>query len=242
MSLALESYCMTVMRGTVLAVDAVSIAVNHSTWFGIIGANGSGKTTLLRALCGRLPCAIRHCTVMGRDLTDAPRERAKEIGFMVPAEALPAPLTCAQLFSLIESDTAIWQHRIGAVWDAIGIERLLDRRIGTCSAGMRQRIAIGAALLAGREIVILDEPFNWLDPVAAIDLRSALRIQVSNGLTLITALHDMISLSACDEGLLLGKGRVIETIGRDQITAGRLSPFDFEERLIGHLRTHSVLD
>jgi ABC-2 type transport system ATP-binding protein len=179
---------------------------------------------------------------MGRDLTDAPRERAKEIGFMVPAEALPAPLTCAQLFSLIESDTAIWQHRIGAVWDAIGIERLLDRRIGTCSAGMRQRIAIGAALLAGREIVILDEPFNWLDPVAAIDLRSALRIQVSNGLTLITALHDMISLSACDEGLLLGKGRVIETIGRDQITAGRLSPFDFEERLIGHLRTHSVLD
>lgn len=242
MSTAIEACNVTVWRGTALAVDRVSIRVERSTWFGIIGANGSGKTSLLRALAGRLPCQMKHCSVMGRDLTAAPRERAKQIGFMVPAEALPGPLTCAQLFSLIEGDAAQWQPRIGAVWDAVGIDRLLGRRIGTCSAGMRQRIAIGAALLGGTGIVILDEPFNWLDPVAAMDLRSALRARVSGGLTLVTALHDMITLAACDEGLLLGKGRVVETIGADQIAGGRLSPFDFEEQLIGRLRSHSVLD
>jgi ABC-type multidrug transport system ATPase subunit len=242
MTTALEARNATVWRGTALAVDGVSLAVPRATWFGIIGANGSGKTSLLRGLAGRLPCQMEHCSIMGSDLTGSPRERARQIGFMVPAEALPEPLTCEQIFSLVESDARQWEGRIGAVWNAIGIDRLLGRRIGACSAGMRQRIAIGAALLTDAKIVILDEPFNWLDPVAAMDLRTALRTQVSTGLTLITALHDMITLSACDEGLLLGKGRVIEQISPDRIAQGRLSPFDFEKDLIGRLRAHSVPD
>lgn len=65
---------------------------------------------------------------------------------------------------------------------------------------------------------------------------------MSEGLTLVTALHDMITLSACDEGLLLERGLVIETIGPDQMGAGRISPFAFEAQLIGQLSLHSVLD
>lgn len=242
MSDAIQARGVTVRHGVVLAVDAVSLVVPKSTWFGVIGANGSGKTSLLRALCGRLPCEIESCLIDGKELRALPQERAQRLGFMVPAEALPGPLTCEQVFSLIEPDRDQWRTRIGAVWHAVGIDRLLSRRIATCSAGMRQRIAIGAGLLSGRGTVILDEPFNWLDPVAALDLRTALRTQVESGLTLITALHDMITLSACDSGILLGKGKIVKTLGPADIVAGRTSPFAFEQDLIEELRSHTVLD
>lgn len=232
----------TVRRGLVLAVDAVSLVVPRSTWFGVIGANGSGKTSVLRALCGRLPCEMESCLVDGIELRDSPEDRARQLGFMVPAEALPNALTCEQVFALIQPERDQWRSKIGAVWDAIALDRLLDRRIATCSAGMRQRIAIGAGLLSGRGTVILDEPFNWLDPVAALDLRTALRAQVDSGLTLISALHDMITLSACDAGVLLGKGKIVKTLSTAEIEAGRTSPFDFESNLIEELRSHSVLD
>jgi ABC-type multidrug transport system ATPase subunit len=239
---AIQAHGVTVRRGSVLAVDAISLAVPKSTWFGVIGANGSGKTSLLRALCGRLPCEIESCVIDGTELRALPRERAQRLGFMVPAEALPGPLTCEQVFSLIEPNSDQWRTKIGAVWHALGIDRLLGRRIATCSAGMRQRIAIGAGLLSGNGTVVLDEPFNWLDPVAALDLRAALRTQVECGLTLITALHDMITLSACDSGILLGKGKIVKTLGSADITAGRASPFTFEQDLIEELRLHTVLD
>lgn len=242
MTNAIDAHGVTVRHGVVLAVDNVSLVVPKATWFGVIGANGSGKTSLLRALCGRLPCQIETCLIEGRELRALPQERAQRLGFMVPAEALPGALTCQQVFSLIEPDRDVWQARIGAVWEAVGIDRLLDRRIATCSAGMRQRIAIGAAMLSGSGTVILDEPFNWLDPVAALDLRTALRMQVTSGLTLITALHDMITLSACDSGILLGKGKVVKTLGPDDIAAGRISPFSFEQDLIDELRSHTLLN
>lgn len=239
---AIQARGVTVRHGSVLAVDAVSLAVPKATWFGVIGANGSGKTSLLRALCGRLPCEIESCRIDGTELGTLPRERAERLGFMVPAEALPGPLTCEQVFSLIEPDRDRWRAKIGAVWHAVGIDRLLARRIATCSAGMRQRIAIGAGLLSGSGTVILDEPFNWLDPVAALDLRIALRTQVESGMTLITALHDMITLSACDSGILLGKGKIVKTLGPAEIAAGRTEPFAFEQGLIEELRSHTVLD
>jgi ABC-2 type transport system ATP-binding protein len=239
---AVSARGITVRHGFVLAVDAISLVVPRASWFGVIGANGSGKTSLLRGLCGRLPCRMDSCLINGEELRDLPQERARHFGFMVPAEALPGPLTCEQVFALIEPDRDRWRPGIGAVWEAVGIDRLLDRRLATCSAGMRQRIAIGAALLSGRGTVILDEPFNWLDPVAALDLRAALRAQVAAGLTLITALHDMITLSACDAGLLLGKGKVVKTLDQAEIAAGRLSPFSFEQSLIEKLRSHTILD
>jgi|GEM_PF-747102 len=239
---AVRAHGISVRHGLVLAVDHVSLDVPKSTWFGIIGANGSGKTSLLRALCGRLPCQMESCLIDGVQLGALPRDRAERLGFMVPAEALPGALTCEQVFRLIEPDRDRWRTKIGAVWDAVGLDRLLDRRIATCSAGMRQRIAIGAGLLSGRGTVVLDEPFNWLDPVAALDLRAALRMQVDSGATLITALHDMITLSACDSGILLGKGKVVKALSPADIVAGRTSPFAFEKNLIDELRAHDVPD
>lgn len=229
----------TVLRGSTRAVDGVSLEIYQGQWFGLIGANGSGKTSLLRALAGRLPSQMGACRINGEELREQPEQRARRIGFMPPAELLPGALTCRQVFDLIEPDTDKWQNAIRHITGAIGLARLLDQRIGDCSAGMRQRIAIGCAFATGSAIIILDEPFNWLDPVAAVDLRKSLRDCVGGGLTLITALHDMLTLASCDRGVLLGRGKIVAELEDDEVQDGRKNPFAFEARIIDILRQHS---
>jgi ABC-2 type transport system ATP-binding protein len=231
---AIELRDMKVVRGRTAAVDKVSMTVSPGTWFGVIGANGSGKTSLLRALAGRLPGTAAECRIQGVEL-------AELLGFMPPAELLPSALTCRQLFGLVQPDEDRWRRGIEPVKKAIGLDQLFDRKIGECSAGMRQRIAVACAFATANPTIILDEPFNWLDPVAALDLREALREGVDRGgLTLVTALHDMLSLIACDSGILLGQGRVVARLGSSDILQGRQDPFAFETRVIGILRQHSL--
>ena len=102
---------------------------------------------------------------------------------------------------------------------------------------MRQRVAIATAFTRDRAIVVLDEPFNWLDPIAAFDVKRALRQRVDQGLTLITALHDIATLSGeCDAGAIMREGRIALELDRADLrhTAGDLPAF--ERRLIDMLR------
>jgi ABC-2 type transport system ATP-binding protein len=92
---------LTVFRGAAKAVDDVSLRVAPATWFGLLGANGSGKTSLLRALSGRLPCTMRSCMISGVETRSSREDRARRIGFMPPAEALPSELTCRQVLDLV---------------------------------------------------------------------------------------------------------------------------------------------
>ena len=84
--------------------------------------------------------------------------------------------------------------------------------------------------------MILDEPFNWLDPVAAFDLRRALRDEVGRGLTLVTALHDLTTFTACDAGALVGGGRVLLDVTAPMLRAAAADPAGFERDAIARLR------
>ena len=188
-----------VRRGEKLIVRDLSLVVKQNSWFGIVGANGSGKTTLLRAVAGRLPIISGGCRIKGSDFSIDRAARAELIGFAPPIEHLPANLRLNELLDLAAGNTNETQERCEQLWDALGIRSLLDTLIGECSSGMRQRASIAIAFARPVSIVILDEPFNWLDPVAAFDTRNALGDMVREGLTLITALHDLATLcGACN--------------------------------------------
>lgn len=224
---------LAVRRGTYPAVRDVSLAIAEASWFGLIGANGSGKTSLLRAIAGRLPIQAGRCRIAGSDETAERAARARAIGFAPPVEALPDALTVRELLEI----AGVGLEGIGPVRAALGLDSLLDRTLASCSAGMRQRVAIACAFAEGRRIVVLDEPFNWLDPVAAYDLRHALRAMVDDGLTLITALHDLGTLvSACDAGALLGEGLVTLVLDPKTMAAAAADPAAFERRTIDLLR------
>lgn len=219
-------------------VHAVDLTVTAGSWFGLIGANGSGKTSLLRALAGRLPFAGGTCRIRGQEMAADRAARAACFGFSPPADKLPDALRGRDILELVGGSIEDVLPRLGPISGALGLIPLLDRWIGDCSAGMRQRIAIASAFAGGHGHVILDEPFNWLDPVATFDLRHALRQMVDGGLTLMTALHDLTTLAAaCDTGLMLADGQVAMTLNEDVLRAGAQNPQAFERQTIDLLRS-----
>jgi len=236
---SLEIAQLQVDRGGVPAVLGVDYANHQPGWIGLVGANGSGKTTLLRALAGRLPIRSGRIAIGGADVSANRALRASLIGFAIDNAMLPADLTPRELFALsAESEQAIDDPLLAPLRAALRFESFIDRKCGALSAGMAQRIALFAAFLDLPAIVILDEPFNWLDPLTAFDTKQALRdLVTARGLTLITALHDISTLTAyCNRGILLSAGRIALTLEESELRAGLADPISFETRMVDRLR------
>jgi ABC-type multidrug transport system ATPase subunit len=234
---------LVVFRGFYPAVQDVSFAVDGAGWIGLVGANGSGKTSLLRALAGRIDVQEGAILIDGVDRTGDRGWRARAIGFAPEAAALPASLSGGELFAILGGgetgrDAA---DPLAPLRRALAFDPFLDQRIGTLSAGMRQRLAIFCAFLARPDAVILDEPFNWLDPICAFDTKAALAALAEAGLTLITALHEMNTLvHHCRSGLLLSDGRVSRKLDADALSMGAHDYAAFEAEMIAGLRGGAV--
>lgn len=130
-------------------IHSVDLKITAGSWFGLIGANGSGKTSLLRALAGRLPFASGSCRIDGEELIADRPARATYFGFSPPADMLPDSLRGREVLELVGGDIETVWSRLGPLHTALGLDALLDRWIGDCSAGMRQRMAIALAFAQG---------------------------------------------------------------------------------------------
>lgn len=230
---------LVVFRGGYPAVQDVSFAVDGAGWIGVVGANGSGKTSLLRALAGRIDVQEGAILIDGIDLTADRAARARAIGFAPDAAALPASLTGRELFAILGNASPGLDPAdpLAPLRGALAFDLFLDRRIGALSAGMKQRLAIFCAFLTRPAAVILDEPFNWLDPICAFDTRNALAALAEGGLTLITALHEMNSLVRhCRSGLLLSDGRISRRLDAEALAGGARDFALFEAEMIAGLR------
>jgi ABC-2 type transport system ATP-binding protein len=191
-------------------VRRVSFDAPAGGWFGVLGVNGSGKTTLLRSLAGRLEPSEGVIRIGGEDLGGDRRARGRRIGFMPDQADLPPLLTGADLVDLLSLSRGGEPGLAREVHEALGLGALLDLRIGAMSSGMRQRLAVHSAFIGERPVLVLDEPFNWLDPIAAHDLRGLLRRATEQGRTVITTLHDAAAFVLnCAEGMVLHEGAVL---------------------------------
>ena len=191
-------------------VRRLSFDAPAGAWFGVLGVNGSGKTTLLRALAGRLQPSEGSIRIAAEELGDDGRERSRRIGFMPDQSDLPDLLTGGDLVDLLSLSRGGEPRLARRVHDLLGVQALLGLRIGAMSSGMRQRLAVYAAFIGERPVLVLDEPFNWLDPIAAHDLRTLLREAVAEGRTVITTLHDAAAFVLnCHEGMVLHEGEAL---------------------------------
>ena len=239
MSLPLTIEHLAVDREGVPVVVDLSLTIDRPSWTGIVGANGSGKTTLLRAVAGRLPVRSGRIAAGGRDFTRDRGGRAEMIGFAVEGPMLPADLTPRETCAIAaRRRDAIDDPALAPLRKALDVEHFIDRKCGTLSAGMGQRIAILAAFLDMPAIVILDEPFNWLDPLTAYDVKIALQdLVAARGIALITALHDVTTLIAyCDRGILMAGGRIALDMDEAKLRSGLADPVGFEAFMVGRLR------
>lgn len=234
----LELKNLIVYRGKNIIIDKVSLYISKGSWTGIIGANGSGKTTFLQAISGRSNIQSGEIYFGEKDYSNNREGLASEIGFGCNIFDLPQHLTAYQLIQLLQNGKA---EKHAFLKPILGIDGFINRPIEELSSGTKQKIAIYLAFLRDPELVVLDEPFNWLDPVVAFDLKQAFKHLTEEGMTLITALHDISTFGQyCTDGMLMTANKLPLIIDKDTIEIGRADIAGFERKIIEELRNNNI--
>jgi len=192
--LAVQSFGLTKRFRRQVAVNAVDLAVPRGSVYGFLGPNGSGKTTTIRLLLGLIrPTAGRH-ELFGERMPEAAMRVLPKVGSLVEGPAFHPYLTGrANLRRLDAADRTVGpstsDERINAALDRVGLLAAAGKRYRAYSLGMRQRLALAAAMLAPRDLLILDEPTNGLDPQGTREVRSLITHLAGEGATVLLSTH-----------------------------------------------------
>lgn len=191
---AIESAGLTKSFGKQLVVDAIDLAVPRGAVYGFIGPNGSGKTTTIRMLLGLVRPDAGGCSLLGSDMPGAASEVLPKVGALVEGPAFHPYLSGrANLLRLDAadrlSDPATASARASAALDRVGLSAAATKRYRAYSLGMRQRLGIAAALLQPRELLVLDEPTNGLDPQGTREVRHLVAELAADGTTIFVSSH-----------------------------------------------------
>lgn len=197
--------------GPVHAVDDVSFGVRRGRVTGFLGANGAGKSTTLRILLGLMRSDSGSALVNGlayRDL-EAP---SRTIGAVLDLSCAHPGMSARGHLRTYAAMGGVPGDRVDEVLDEVGAREYADRRVGTYSTGMRQRLALATALLGDPEMLILDEPTNGLDPAGIAWLRTFVRTYAANGGTVLLSSHALGEVQqAIDDVVLIDCGKVVRS-------------------------------
>lgn len=238
MTSGLKIESLSVARGGQTVLSDIAFTVPRGAWCSLIGVNGAGKTTLLRAVAGRLAHHGGEVQVDGVRL-DQPRDRARHIGLSVSPDRLPDAPTVARLLAEVARAHGISARpdHLAPLCRALALDELADRPIRILSAGQKQRLGIHLAFMGAPSVVLLDEPFNALDPLIAFDLKRVLKAMAADGLTIVTAMHDLALMALhCSHGLLLSHGRLAEVFDAGALAIAQRDPAAFEASVLERWR------
>jgi ABC-2 type transport system ATP-binding protein len=181
-------------RGGQVAVDGVSLAVPAGSVYGFLGPNGSGKTTTIRMLLGLIyPTSGEH-ELLGTPMPAGATTVLTRVGSLVEGPAFHPQLSGRANLARCDAadrtaDPATAADRISAALDRVGLLAAARKRYRAYSLGMKQRLAIAAGLLQPRDLMILDEPTNGLDPQGTREVRSLIREIAAGGTTVFVSSH-----------------------------------------------------
>ncbi|MFC3689977.1 ATP-binding cassette domain-containing protein [Aquipuribacter hungaricus] len=215
-----------------LRVDDVSLAVGHGRVTGLLGPNGAGKTTTLRMLLGLVSPDAGRATVLGRPYRDLDHP-ARTVGAVLDAGGLHPARTGRQHLRMAALRAGVPAARVEEVLHEVGMAPDADRRAGSYSLGMRQRVALAAALVARPRVLVLDEPATGLDPTGMHWLRGRLRAFADAGGAVLLSSHLLGDVEhVADDVVVLVDGRVVASSTTDQaLAAGGGGLEDFYLRL-----------
>jgi ABC-2 type transport system ATP-binding protein len=195
--------------GDVVAVDDLSFEVDQGTVVGFLGPNGAGKTTTLRMLLGLVTPTAGSATIRGgpyRDLA-APLQH---VGAVLEASSFHPGRTARNHLRVVTIAAGLPRARADEVLSQVGLDQAADRRVGGFSLGMRQRLALAAALVGDPEILVLDEPANGLDPEGIHWLRGLLRHLADQGRTVLVSSHVLAEVAqTVDQVVIIAHGRLV---------------------------------
>jgi len=219
----LEVRNLTKRYGPTVAVDDLSFAVHAGRVTGFLGPNGAGKTTTMRALLGLLRPTRGEALVDGQPPVRM-RDPLRTIGAALEATAFHPGRSGRAHLRVLASAARIPMSRVEEVLELVELSGAAGRRVGGYSLGMRQRLALAAALLGEPRTLILDEPANGLDPQGMRWLRDLLRSQAAEGRTVLVSSHVLSEVAqTADELILIRGGKLVSQTTLAEFTAAEAS-------------------
>lgn len=177
---------------------------------GFLGPNGAGKTTAFRAMLGLTRPDRGHIEVFGLPVPARLPEIVKKVGVIVEEPGLIKSLNGRTNLAIAADTLGFGHHRIDEMLDFVELAGDAHRKAGDYSKGMRQRLALAAAMLGDPELLILDEPLDGLDPAGQHSFRERLRDLASEGRTVLVSSHDLADIEAlADYVVVIDHGKLI---------------------------------
>ena len=199
---------LTKRYGAVTAVDGLSAEIHPSRVTVFLGANGSGKTTSMRALLGLTPPTSGTATIGGHAYRELGHP-ARVVGAVLDQGFHPNR-SALQHLRIAALQAGVPAERAGEQLDYFGLTEAAGRRVGGYSLGMRQRLALATALIGKPGVLVLDEPFNGLDPEGITSLRAFLRRFADDGGTVFLSSHLLGEIEhVADDCIIIDRGRLV---------------------------------
>ena len=214
-ALAIETNGLSKIFGQQTAVDRVDLAVPHGTVFGFLGPNGSGKTTTIRMLLGLAAASAGTVRLLGREMPGKLHEVLPRVGALVEGPAFYPFLSGAANLHRLDSASphtvpATRRARVQRALERVGLEHAAGKRVHAYSLGMKQRLGIANALLAPRDLLVLDEPTNGLDPQGTREVRNLVRSLAHEGTTVFVSSHLLAEVDQmCTHAAVMSAGKLV---------------------------------
>ena len=207
--------------GDLVAVDDVGFSVPNGAMVGFVGRNGAGKTTTMRIVCGLLVADAGTVTWAGRPVDARVRER---IGYMPEERGLYPKMRLAdelEYFAVLHGASHVEGRSAAHRWlERFGLGARAGARVDELSHGNQQRVQLAAALVHRPDLLVLDEPFSGLDPIATDAMADVLREEATRGVAIILSSHQLELVERlCDAVAIIDRGRMVACGGVDALRA-----------------------
>jgi ABC-2 type transport system ATP-binding protein len=226
----IEAEGLTKVYGNAVAVDHVSFTVGRGEIFGLLGPNGAGKTTTILMMLGLTDISSGTVSVLGFNPMREPLSVKRRVGYMPDSVGFYDQMTAADNLRytarLIGFARLEREKRIAEAMARVGLADSADKRVGTFSRGMRQRLGLAEILMKGAQIAILDEPTTGLDPHATAELLAIIRGFKGEGVSVLLSSHLLERVqSVCDRVALFSGGQIalmgsVAELGRQVLGGG----------------------
>lgn len=201
-----------------VVVDGVSLEVRRGEVFGFLGPNGAGKTTTIAMLLGLVTPTSGRAIVLGHDIQRDPVAALRRVGAMIESPAFYPYLSGRDNLRVLARADGVSDVQVEAVLATVELTERARDRFATYSQGMKQRLAIAAALLNHPELILLDEPTNGLDPAGQVEIRRLIRTLSQQGHTLFVCSHLLHEVEQmCQRVAILKQGRVLAQGSVDEL-------------------------
>ncbi len=232
----IEARGLSKVFGTAWALRELDLIVQPGELVALLGANGAGKTTTINLFLGFLEPSTGVALVNGQNVREAPLATKRELAY-IPEQVSLYPLLTGlenlEFFTALAGHSGYTRAELRAFLERAGLASAdVDRRAGTYSKGMRQKVGIAAAMAKRATTFLLDEPLSGLDPKAANEFSTTLRTLKHEGIAILMATHDIFRAKEVASRIgIMKAGRLV-----DEVDPGSLGHAELESVYLEHMR------